>query len=307
LFDASAAFPTRLLLELQQNKIFNKNYHSQFVDTYGYTYIALNIHPDGEKHPLILNDLNVRRALAYSSQIDNMIKVVNKGINKRVTGPVSPLKKECNHDLALIPFDIAKANSLLESSGWKLNSSTGIREKKINNQTVTLNLELAYLNTIPDWKEMALIISEGMKQAGIKITPVAYDYPTWLEKLTTHDYDLAMGSWNTSSFPEDYSQLWSTASYIGGGSNYTGFGNASTDSLINAIAKELDPSKKILLEKQMQKKIYDEQAYIFMYGLVRRCVLHKRFSNAKFYAERPGIIYSPLKTNSIYQQSSVNN
>ena len=57
----------------------------------------------------------------------------------------------------------------------------------------------------------------------------------------------------------------------------------------------------------MQQLIYDEQPYIFMYGLVRRCVLHKRFSNARFYAERPGIFYSPLKLNSLHQQSSVNN
>ncbi len=307
LYDASGAFPTRLLLELQQNKLFNKNYNSKFIDTYGYTYIALNTQPDGLKHPMILNDLNVRKALAYSSQIDNMIKVVNKGINKRVAGPVAPLKKECNNDLVLIPFDITKANELLNKSGWVDSNKDGVREKLINNKPTPLVLELAYLNTIPDWKEMAMVIAEGMMRAGIKINLVSYDYPTWLEKLTTHDFDLAMGSWNTSSLPEDYSQLWSTASYAGNGNNYSGFGNTSSDSLIFCIAKETNVSKKISLELKMQQLIYDEQPYIFMYGLVRRCVLHKRFSNARFYAERPGIFYSPLKLNSLHQQSSVNN
>ena len=307
LYDASGAFPTRLLFELQQDKIFNKNYHSQFVDTYGYTYIAMNMQPDGIKQNLVLNDISVRRALAYSTQIENMIKVVNKGINKRVTGPVAPLKKECNQDLKLIPFDLKKANELLDNSGWKDSDKDGIRDKKINNKKVSLELELIYFNTIPDWKEMAVIIAEGMKQAGIMIKPIACDYPTWMEKVTTHSYDLAMGSWNTSSFPEDYSQLWSTASYIGNGSNYTGFGNASSDSLINAIAKETDSSKKLILEKKMQQLIYDEQPYIFLYGLVRRCVLHKRFDDATFYAERPGILYSPLQLSPLRNKTSVNN
>ena len=117
----------------------------------------------------------------------------------------------------------------------------------------------------------------------------------------------SMGSWNTSSFPEDYSQLWSTESYNGNGSNYTGFGDSSSDSLIVAIAKETNPEKKMLLEKKMQQLIYDQQPYIFMYGLVRRCVLHKRFSNIRFYAERPGIIYSDLRLNSLRHESSVNN
>lgn len=307
LFDASGAFPTRLLFELQQDKIFNKNYHSQFVDTYGYTYIAMNMQPDGIKQNLVLNDISVRRALAYSTQIENMIKVVNKGINKRITGPVAPLKKECNQDLKLIPFDLKKANELLDNSGWKDSDKDGIRDKKINNKKVSLELELIYFNTIPDWKEMAVIIAEGMMQAGIMIKPMACDYPTWMEKVTTHNYDLAMGSWNTSSFPEDYSQLWSTASYIGNGSNYTGFGNASSDSLINAIAKETDSSKKLILEKKMQQLIYDEQPYIFLYGLVRRCVLHKRFDHATFYAERPGILYSPLQLSPLRNKTSVNN
>jgi peptide/nickel transport system substrate-binding protein len=307
LFDASGAFPTRLLFELQQDKVFSKNYHSRFIDTYGYTYIAMNMRPDGIKQNLILNDINVRRALAYSSQIDNMIKVVNKGINKRVAGPVAPLKKECNQDLKLIPFDLKKANDLLDKSGWKDSDNDGVRDKIISNKKVSLELELIYFNTIPDWKDMAVIIAEGMKQAGILIKPVACDYPTWMEKVSTHNYDLAMGSWNTSSFPEDYSQLWSTASYIGNGSNYTGFGSAASDSLINAIAKETNTNRKIQLEKEIQQLIYDEQPYIFLYGLVRRCVVHKRFNNATFYAERPGILYAPLQLSPLYKKSSVNN
>jgi peptide/nickel transport system substrate-binding protein len=307
LFDATGALPTRLLFELQQDKIFNKNYHSRFIDTYGYTYIAMNMRPDGIKQNHILDDINVRRALAYSSQIDNMINVVNNGINKRVAGPVAPLKIEYNQDLKLIPFDLKKAIELLDKSGWKDSDNDGVRDKIISNKKVSLELELIYFNTIPDWKDMAVIISEGMKQAGVLIKPVACDYPTWMEKVSTHNYDLAMGSWNTSSFPEDYSQLWSTASYIGNGSNYTGFGNAASDSLINAIAKETDASKKIQLEKKMQQLIYDEQPYIFLYGLVRRCVVHKRFDHATFYAERPGILYAPLQLSPLYKKSSVNN
>lgn len=307
LFDASGAFPTRLLLELQQDTIFNKNYFSKFVNTYGYTYISINTLPDGINHSIGLKDLNVRKALAYSTQIDNMIKVVNKGINERVAGPVSPLKKECNNNLKLIPFDINKANELLTSAGWNDSDHDGVREKTTNGKKQLLELELIYMNTIPDWKDMALIIAEGMKKAGVKIIPLACDYPTWLEKVSTHNYDLAMGSWNTSSFPEDYSQLWSTQSYQANGSNYSGFGNAASDSLILAIANETNAEKKIALEQRMQQLIYDEQPYIFMYGLVRRCVLHKRFSNATFYAERPGIIYSPLILNPLHYQSSVNN
>lgn len=303
--DGSGYLGTRLLLELQQDSVFNRNYHSKFMDTYGYTYIAMNMRPDGQKHASILNDLNVRRALASAARIDDMIKVVNKGVNKRVAGPVSLLKKEANPALKIISYNIKYAADLLDKAGWKEMNKEGVRVKMINGKKTELVIELAYLSVIPEWKEMAAIIAEGMKPAGIKIIANGYDYPMWLQKVTTHDFEMAMGAWNTTSLPEDYSQLWSTESYLSQGSNYSGFGSPETDSLVNAIATTMDNDKRMILEYKMQQAIYDQQPYIFMYGLVRRCVMHKRFSDVEFYAERPGLLYnhvsllSPSVTNSV--------
>lgn len=304
--DGSGYLGTRLLLELQQDSSFNRNYHSKFMDTYGYTYIAMNMRPDAAKHSLILSDLNVRKALASAARIDDMIKVVNKGVNKRVAGPVSPLKKESNQALKIIPYNINEANNMLDKSGWKDADHDGVREKMIDGKKVDLVIELAYLSVIPEWKEMAAIIAEGMKPAGIKIIANGYDYPMWLQKVTTHDYEMAMGAWNTTSMPEDYSQLWSTDSYLNQGSNYTGFGSAATDSLINAIATTMDNDKRIQLEYKMQQAIYDQQPYIFLYGLVRRCVMHKRFAGVEFYAERPGLLYNHVKLLGTTATHSVN-
>jgi len=304
--DGSGYLGTRLLLELQQDSSFNRNYHSKFMDTYGYTYIAMNMHPDGVKYSFILNDLNVRKALASAARIDDMIKVVNKGVNKRVAGPVSPLKKESNPALKIIPYNVKASADLLDKAGWKDSDNDGVRDKVINGKKTDLMVELAYLSVIPEWKEMASIIAEGMKPAGIKIVANGYDYPMWLQKVTSHDYEMAMGAWNTTSLPEDYSQLWSTDSYLNQGSNYTGFGSSATDSLISAIATTMDNDKRTKLEYQMQQAIYDQQPYIFMYGLVRRCVMHKRFSDVEFYAERPGLLYNHVKLLSPTATNAVN-
>jgi peptide/nickel transport system substrate-binding protein len=304
--DGSGYLGTRLLMELKQDSSFNRNYHSKFMDTYGYTYIAMNMRPDGVKHASILSDLNVRKALASAARIDDMIKVVNKGINKRVAGPVSPLKKESNPALKIIPYNVKVASDLLDKSGWRDSDNDGIRDKIINGKKTDLIIELAYLSVIPEWKEMATIIAEGMKPAGIKIVANGYDYPMWLQKVTSHDYEMAMGAWNTTSLPEDYSQLWSTDSYVNQGSNYTGFGSATTDRLINAIATTMDNDERMKLEYQMQQAIYDEQPYIFLYGLVRRCVMHKRFADVEFYAERPGLLYNHVKLLSPTATNAVN-
>lgn len=305
--DGSSYLGTRTLLEMQQDSSFNRNFNSKFIDTYGYTFLSLNMKPDGVKHLSILTDAEVRKAIAYSSQVDNMIKVVNKGVNKRVAGPVSPLKPSCNKAMPIIPFDINKAKQLLDKAGWKDTDANSVRDKIIDGKKVQLELELAYLSTQVDWKDMALILAEGMAQAGIKINPVAYDFPLWMEKASMRDYDIIMGSWNATCMPEDYSQLWSTASWTSGGPNYSGFGNAETDKLIDSISVEMDEVKRNEMEFRMQQKIYDEQPYVFMYGLVRRCAIHKRFDNAEFYSERPGILYNHLKLSSAGSKVSTEN
>jgi len=76
--------------------------------------------------------------------------------------------------------------------------------------------------------------------------------------------------------------------------------------LIDSINHTLNIEHRIVLEKKLQKIIYDEQPYIFMYGLVRRCVIHKRFDNAEFYAERPGILYNILNLSGKNEVSSTN-
>ncbi len=294
-YDGSAYLGIRTLIEMQKDSSFNKNYHSKFMDTYGYTYIALNMKPDGIKHQSLLTDVRVRKALALASPVDEVIKIVNRGVNKRANGPVSFLKKSYNKDISLIPFDIIAAEKLLDEAGWKDSDENGIRDKIINGKKVQLQLELAYLTTQDEWKEMSILIAEAIGKIGIKVDPTPYDFPLWLQKANERDFDMIIGAWNTSSGPEDYEQLWSTKSWSTGGPNYTGFGDATSDAIIDSLDLTFDESKRIELEHRMQQRIFDDQPYIFLYQLVRRCVVHKRFSNAEFYAEKPGILYNNLR------------
>lgn len=48
--DASTALTSRTLLELQRDSLFNRNYNSVFLNSYNFTYIGMNMRPDGVKH-----------------------------------------------------------------------------------------------------------------------------------------------------------------------------------------------------------------------------------------------------------------
>lgn len=294
-FDASTSLSARTLLKLKEDSLFNLNYHSRFVDIFGYTFVGINMKPDEKKRAVALKNIDVRKALALLTPVDEIIKVVNKGVNKRVTGPVARMKASYNHSLQLIPLDIVQASTLLDKAGWLMDEETGIRYTLRDGKKQFLELELMFLATVPEWKEMAMMIAESMKKAGVLLKLNAVDLNGWLEKGCSHDFDLIMGSWNSSSLPEDYSQLWSTQSWNSQGLNLTGFGNETSDRIIDSIAVTLNDSLRNALEFRLQKLIDEEQPYVFLYGLVRRTAVHRRFTHAELYAERPGILYNLLK------------
>jgi peptide/nickel transport system substrate-binding protein len=94
---------------------------------------------------------------------------------------------------------------------------------------------------------------------------------------------------------EDFTQIWHSSSWSSKGSNYSGFGNAASDALIDSIKYTLDDEQRGKMAKRLQAILYDEQPFIFLFASLRRNVIHKRFGNQDIYFERPGMMLSDLK------------
>jgi peptide/nickel transport system substrate-binding protein len=296
--DVSANLSAKTLMTLKENDEFNKNYNSLFTLTYNYTYIAMNEKPDGTIHKKIFDDEKVRKAMAYLTPVDNIIKFVYKNYSgqcRRVVTNVSPIKKECDPDLEPIPLDVEKAKQLLDEAGWKDTDGDGVRDKTIDGEKIQLSFTFQFLNTAGDWKDMAAMAADEMSKAGVKANLLPLDLKIFVEKARNHDFDMMMGVWGGSSQSEDFTQLWHTNSWMSKGSNYSGFGNAQSDALIDSIKFTLDESKHITLSRQLQKIIYDDQPYVFLYSSLRRNIVHRRFGNAELFSERPGILLNTLK------------
>ena len=293
--DGSASLSNKTLLELQGDTTFNANYNSRFTDTYNYGYLAMNMKPDGIKHKKYFVDKKVRRAMALLTPLDDINRIQNKGKNKRITGPVSFLKPEYNTDLKLIPFDIEAAKKLLDEAGWKDTDGDNIRDKIIDGEKVKMEFMLGYFTTSAEWKDVAKMVSEQMYKAGVSAILDPMDPSVMVEQASNHNFDMIIASWAGNVFPEDYTQLWHTSAWASKGSNFTGFGNAETDALIDSMKYTLDPTLSIPMLKRFQAIVYDEQPYIFMFAGLRRNVIHKRFGNQEMYFERPGVWLSNLR------------
>lgn len=304
-YDASATLSAKTLMELKSDSVFNTNYNANFTDQYTFTYAAFNMKPDGTNHKKYFTEVDVRKALAMLIPYDEINEVVNKGKYKRQIGPYAYLKKEFNTDLQAVYFNEKQAIKLLDDAGWKDTDADGVRDKVIDGQKLKLAFKLNYFVEVPDWKDYAVMISQSFEKVGVKAEPNPLDRVTLFADARNHNFDMMLSAWSQGNFPEDPSQLWHTESWLNNGSNYTGFGNAETDALIDSIRYQVDDNKRIPLSKKFQQMVVDEQPYIFLFASMRRIACHKRWSNTYFFFDKPGLLLNTLHLpNSVVKQNN---
>ena len=303
--DVTTRIGTVKLKKLQEREYFNNNYDSDFLNQYSYSYMGLNMKPDGIKRKPYFTDQKVRRAMAYLVPVEEIIEVMVHGKASRQAAQLSPLKSTYNDTLKLIPLDIEKAKELLTEAGWIDTDGDNIRDKMINGISVPFNFELSYMSSATT-KEIVLMIKESMYKAGILAKPTPMDFTLFYKNAMDHNFDGMMGGWGSSASYSNPMQLWHTSSWANKGSNFCGFGDAESDALIEEANLTLDPEvhKNALLK--LQAKIYQEQPYVFTYSSMRKFAIHKRFKNREMFYERPGVMIQNFELKSAFSsQNSV--
>lgn len=297
LIDASTMIGFTTFAELAKDESFTKLYETRLADTYNYIYVAMNMKPDGQKHKKLFDDVLVRRAMAMLTPYEQINKTLYENNNKRMIGPISPLKSDFNTGLKAVEYDIEKAKALLSQAGWKDTDNDQILDKLIDGQKVSFEFDINFIAGQKQWEDMAKQLAESMQKANIfaRLNPV--DYNGFIGDAMGHDFDMSIGAWQSSAQPEDFSQLWHSSSWKSNGLNFTGFGTAQTDAMIDSINRCLDEPKRIALSKQFQKTVYDEQPYIFLFAQTRRVIVSKKWSNFEVYTEYPGVLLNTLKLN----------
>lgn len=219
-----------------------------------------------------LNDKLVRQALAHSINVDEIINTLYFGLAERLAGPVLPTKDYANKSLAPYSYDPEKAKALLAQAGWTDSNNNGTVDKKIDGQLTELSLTYLISPNREISRNIALVMQENARKAGIGIEPVTKEFTQIIADLRKGEYELSSGGRTVSPTLWDPMQSWHTQ-----GDNRTGFGNAETDKLIEDLRITLDKGKRDEMYKQLQAIIYDEVPEVYLYVPSGRLAAHQRF------------------------------
>jgi peptide/nickel transport system substrate-binding protein len=281
--------------KLKGNKDFNDHYYSGITDQFSYNVITINTRPDGIEHARLFEDRNVRRAVALLTPVDELNNTMMKGMGTRQASFIQPIFKNYYNDtLKLLHYDLERAKKLLHDAGWQDTDGDNVLDKMIDGKKVRFEFRFTYNSTDPANRDVALMIKDAMYKAGVKLIPDPVDQGEIIKRQAKHNFDMALTGLSGGSVPDDPAQFLDSKSWPNG-DNWTGFGNAETDALIDQTNKVTDESQRIAAMKKLQEKVYEEQPFIYLYSVKRKIVISKKFSNPGMYIERPGVMLNNLK------------
>jgi peptide/nickel transport system substrate-binding protein len=240
--------------------------------------------PAPNKNPA-LDDPQVRLAMAHAINKQDLVDAVlqNLGVvGDTIVPPQLGGGFWHNPNIQDTPFDLTKANEVLEQAGYVL-SADGVREK----DGVRLEFRLQFPSDNPLYPRIADLLTTWFKEAGIKTTPESVDPDSLYVQMTpAGDFDLVLWGWGPDPDPDFILSVMTTDQFVDGGWSDSGYMNPDYDQLYLDQQVTVDKAARQAIIWEMQEMVFNDRPYIvFWYEDLLRAYRSDRFT---------GFIESPL-------------
>ncbi len=198
-----------------------------------------------------LADVRVRRAIAHAIDRDFVVNTVFQGFAAKATGPVPKNDSQFySADVPAYPFDVAKANALLDEAGYKAGADGTRFPLKL--------LPAPYFN---ETKQFGDYLRQALLAVGINAEIVNNDAAAHQKAVyTDHAFDLAIAPTVFRGDPAISTTILFQSGIPDGVpfSNQGGYKNDAVDALIAKAATTLDPAARTALYKDLQKLVAED-------------------------------------------------
>jgi peptide/nickel transport system substrate-binding protein len=222
---------------------------------------TINGNPQKVTHRELLNPL-VREAFEYAIDRQEIVKTAWLGYGSPGSVMVSPGDGTW-HDSSVqpLPFNLAKANQLLNQAGYKMGSN-GVRIA--NGHPMSYTVDFSTDQNGPGDRAFAIIQSDfakiGVQLNEKKLDPAAE--MTAIEANHYRNFDLAMWFWIPLIDPDLILSAYSCGQYDGWNDN--GYCNTTYDRLYQEQSVTLNVQKRRAIVYQMEQMVYESRSEIVL-------------------------------------------
>jgi peptide/nickel transport system substrate-binding protein len=223
----------------------------------------VNDNPKQEaSHAELMNPL-VREAFDYAINRQQIVSTTLLGYGQPGSTIIPPVTGHWS-DPAIkpTPFDIAKANQLLDQAGYKMGSN-GLRIANGHPMSYTVIVP-AEITTRYGGRSFA-IIQGDFKQIGVQLTPQDLDDSAAYSAVTANNYknfEMSLWDWYPETDPDFMLSVLTCGSWTVW--NDTGFCSKTYDGLYSAQSAAMNPAQRQQIVYQMQEMINQGRTYLVL-------------------------------------------
>lgn len=219
-----------------------------------YTYVGWNL-----RRPMF-QDIRVRQAFAHAVNVPEMIRYILYGNGEQSTGIFTPQMWFFNPDIQPLAYDPRRAAELLDEAGWKVGPS-GQREKDGKPMAFTLITN----NANETRRDIAALVQDNLRGLGVTVTVESYEWVVFLTRfISKSDFDACVLGWSLSPDYDQY-QIWHSSQSNPEQLNMVAYNNPRVDQMLRDIRQEYRRPEIIRIAGDLQRTIYEDQPYLFLY------------------------------------------
>ncbi|WP_297894688.1 ABC transporter substrate-binding protein [Shewanella sp.] len=190
-----------------------------------------------------LDDVRVRRALAYAVDKQNILRAVYQNTAIEATGVLPPASWAYDNNKGLNDYNPQKARDLLKEVGIK-NLSIDIW---------AMPVARAYN---PNTLKTAELIQSDLANIGVKVNIISYDWSVFSQRLSRDEYDSVLIGWNAdNSDPDNFFTPLLSCSAMQSNNNRSRWCNRQFDAILDR-AREMS--------SQAERKAIYQEAEAFL-------------------------------------------
>ncbi len=216
-----------------------------------YSYIAWN-----QAVPA-LADVRVRRALAHLYPTLAMNKTVDLGLEQPTTCPYWLPSESCDSSVQPISFSPEAARAELLDAGFT--ETDGVLSR--DGQPLTLHFLMPA--TSVRLAKLTPMLQEQFRRIGAELIIETVDISHMAARVNARDFEVVSRVWTELDATQDQF-LTFHSSQIDGGSNFVRYASPEADRLMESIRSEWDAPARHALERDLHRRLYEDQPYLFM-------------------------------------------
>lgn len=234
----------------------------------------------------ILHDSLTRQALSRLFDPAHLVQATQLGQGLRTVGLVHPADHRYYHDgLTLLDYSPAQATVLLQRAGWQRHSAGWVRSNA-EHLSERLTLSLRYRADDIAFKTIALQFkaAAALLTIPVELRPTAGSSMT--KALHEGDFDICVVTQKGNSFAYNYATILHSRTVNEG--NFTKFGTADSDRLIEAVAAADSPAQKRKLLRRFQLMMQRQMPIVPLFFLPYRLAADRRIQHLYPSKLKPG-------------------